>query len=745
VENVYTLQEIFSDKIFRVPNYQRPFAWEQQHCAELLEDIEELSDGKKHYTGTIILHLDAKEKEIKDENGTSLKVYNIVDGQQRLTSLIILLHCISQCFKELPDAQNLFKGIRNKYVTITDIDGNHRPRLILNDNCHQYFVENIISEAPSIKGIQLQAHKKLYEAKDYFMKYLEEKKSKEGDFKKYLIQLMTKITNALEFNLYRVKEETDVGVIFEVMNNRGKQLTEMEKVKNYLIYVAKKLNIQAAETLDEKINMVWTKILEYLMDASEKSKDIDEDQLLRSTWLMAYDPQPKKWNRYRTVKEKFRIKNYDNNHNTLLKEIENFISLLEESCIAYCDAIAPDRDNSFKEYGDCPDVQERLVRQSTKLIRIGNMSSFLPILIALRLRHKHNHDIYEKTIDLMEKYSFRIFRLHERRSNAGQASLIRYGHELYNSEISPDDLLKKIKNSLLKYSPKKEYETVFEVGRKNWYHSSGLKYFLYEYEEYLAKGKPVQLPWDIVQQKDKSETIEHILPQDPSLDYWKERWDQEKIQLYLHDIGNLTLTYDNSSYGNKAFPEKKGSPGQYRCYSNSILFQERELANWMDWTEKELLERREKLINWAIQRWNVEPGAEDLIEDDANDELISEDNFEDEDTSEKDDENSEWTQSEIFRYLQKLKESGLISTLIYYKALAFADGPLSFKELLLRISELRGKSINFRTISGIWSGLTKFFRKIKKERLEILDDTQDRYLLKPKYKEFIQDYFNRKT
>lgn len=607
MENVFTIQEIFSDKIFRVPNYQRNFSWEERQCRELIEDIDELPLGKKHYTGTLIFHFDEKAEAITDEGGDVLRVYNIVDGQQRLTSIVILLNCIAEHFKAIGDHDNLYQGIRKKYVMLKDIDGKDRPRLILNEHCHNYYFKNIISESPEIIGWDIQSHKRLFEAKNFFDNYLKEKSSTSNDFKTYLKNLMIKITNALEFTIYKVKEETDVGVIFEVMNNRGKPLSEMEKVKNYLIYLAKRLEPKAAEDFDEEVNRVWASILEDLMEASDFSNEIDEDQLLRSSWLMAYNPYSRYWEKYKTVKDEFNLKKYEGQHNLLLAKMEDYVSLLENSCCAYCDVMAPKRKSAFNEYKDNPDIRNRLIQKSEKLLRIGNISPFLPILMALRLKYPHDHKLYEITLDLIEKYAFRIFRLHERRANTGQASLFRIGNKLYRNEIAPYQMIRAIRKRLLKYSPESEYRAVFELGR-NWYEFSGLKYFLYEYEENLAKGKAVELPWENVHKKDKKDTIEHILPQSPTLDYWKERWTQEQIQKYLHDIGNLALTFDNSSYGNKAFPDKKGKPGT-SGYSNSILFQERALARWDDWTERELLERRKQIVEWAIERWKVEPEA----------------------------------------------------------------------------------------------------------------------------------------
>lgn len=97
--------------------------------------------------------------------------------------------------------------------------------------------------------------------------------------------------------------------------------------------------------------------------------------------------------------------------------------------------------------------------------------------------------------------------------------------------------------------------SVDEVG--DWYNWFGLKYLLYEYELHLSKQKPVLMDWVYLQKKDKQDSIEHILPQTPTQLYWN-RWSKKEIDEAIHDIGNLVITFDNSSYGNKGFDQKKG-------------------------------------------------------------------------------------------------------------------------------------------------------------------------------------------
>jgi uncharacterized protein with ParB-like and HNH nuclease domain len=93
MNNVLSVEELFAGRVFRVPNYQRGYAWEQQQWEEFLDDLEYLSPGKDHYTGTVVLH--EQKKTVTDEEGKTHFLFDIVDGQQRLTTIVILLSCIS--------------------------------------------------------------------------------------------------------------------------------------------------------------------------------------------------------------------------------------------------------------------------------------------------------------------------------------------------------------------------------------------------------------------------------------------------------------------------------------------------------------------------------------------------------------------------------------------------------------------------------------------------------------------------
>jgi hypothetical protein len=211
-------------------------------------------------------------------------------------------------------------------------------------------------------------------------------------------------------------------------------------------------------------------------------------------------------------------------------------------------------------------------------------------------------------VKFCEEFAFRVNRLLERRSDAGQAALFRVGHQLYKGVYGNDSAMRLLWYSLLAFSPYISFVSALHRKGFDWYQWASFKYFLYEYEEHLAakKGAVPRIPWDEIQRRERAVTIEHILPQTPTGAYWQEQFDKDDGKTLTHDLGNLTLTKDNSSYSNKPFADKKGAVGSNKpCYAESPYFMERELARLEDWNPDTLIARRKRLVGWALDRWRI--------------------------------------------------------------------------------------------------------------------------------------------
>lgn len=606
---IKSVKQVFTDHIFFIPDYQRGYAWEDRQCQDLLDDLELLRPGAgKHYTGTLVVCPRKEAQPFIDINQLEYQAFEIIDGQQRLTTIIILLKTLHDQMQAQAECQHLAIGLREMYLHTTDRNKQPFTKLKLSPESQDFFENNILALRPGSTAPTIRSHQRLSEARAKFEKFFIEKNKQEGaGYAIWLQNFYGKIINQLKLIFYPVSDELDAGVLFETMNDRGKPLTEMEKVKNHLLYLSAKLEVpDEGHPLNRRVNETWKFIYEKLMYAGLAGR-ANEDQLLRAHWLMAYRHDASLWENARTIKGHFNLKTYQNRHTDLLADLLSYLNSLQKTASAYCDIFAPHLPNAFNHLAN-QTYREQAILWSKKISRQGVRAGYLPILFALHIRATDGGQDYLRTAQLLEKFTFRVFTLNRMRSNAGQSSMFYLGNQFYQNQNAAW-LLEELAQLLVLYSPHKTFESAFENAKENWYDWGGINYFLYEYEHHLAGGHPVQLTWEVISTRPRSSSIEHILPQTPTDPAWLERFTSEQRQRWTNHFANLTLTYDNSSLGNRKFSEKKGTPGQNGTYANSPLFVEKQIASSEEWNETSLEKRRDEIKTWALDRWkvNVEP------------------------------------------------------------------------------------------------------------------------------------------
>lgn len=598
----YSIQEFFNGRYFNIPDYQRGYAWEKEHCLDLLNDLELLPADFDHYTGTVVLH--AVGEPIWDSAGVKYFGYDIVDGQQRITSIVMLLQAIQSKFQKKNEFEPLATGIKNNFLYATRLsDGNPFYKLSLNADCKEFFKTDILG-IPGVTGQTIKSHQRLAIAKTVFNTFVDTKEIELGNsFYPWLIDFYNKIIQNLKVGIYIVKSTAEVGVIFEVMNNRGKDLTELEKVKNYLLYLTTKITVETRKELADLINNTWSRIYQRFMSAGLGTEA--ENQFLRAHWLMYANYTRKEWDGSKSIKGKYNLKDYKTNHIDLFNDLTHYVNSLNDASIVFADLEKPERIGAFNSFAES--AQKRPVAfWSIKLLRTKTIASFRPLLMACRLRFTKDAGKYLDLVLLIEKYAFRVYNMQGKRADTGQTTIFQIAYKLYHEQINLESCLQQLRALLNRYSPQAEFQTFWNQ-KTDWYHWGALKYFLYEYEEHLAGGDPQT--WNFFTEKPLENSIEHILPQTPEdgQNYWLQRFTPEEIRLYVHDLGNLCLTYDNSSYRNHGFDIKKGQLGQEKpCYAKSRLFQERMLTEFSDWTPENLCKRRKRLNEWAMGRWFVD-------------------------------------------------------------------------------------------------------------------------------------------
>ncbi len=621
MDNVISLDDLFHKRVFRVPDYQRGYSWEYQQVQEFLEDLELLGAGRYHYTGTVVLHESHSGPTWMDEDGNAYVPVDIVDGQQRLTTIVLLLNGIRRSLDGLSvKVQPLSRGIKKNYIAAQGESGQPLFKLSLNEDTDHFFKSSILASSPGVEGAKITSERRLEAAKNQVAKYLAANIGTEGDRgEKWLKTLYVKVATQLRFTFYQVEDEAEVGVIFEVMNDRGKSLTNLEKVKNYLLHASSSLD--SPNELAKSVNQAWAEILRQLM-AAGLVLSADEDRLLRADWLTRYNHYSRQWKGSTSVKDRFDLRKYKGKHTTLLDRLHRYTEGLRASCISFCDIHRPHRPDAFASFKVDLKARAQVIEWSAKLGRVGVTAPFLPLLLAVRERWPDDPNKYLDVLKLCEVFAFRVYWLKESRADAGQSKLFRLGYDLVRQWEDFDGAILRFKRELDYRCGNEDFKGLMSGENRQLNHAynwRGLRYFLYEYETALASGQGASpiVTWDELRSRNLQDTIEHVLPQ--SIDnrpYWQERFSDETHQQYVHNLGNLTLTKGNSHLGNKPFPDKKGaisSEVKY-CYAKSPLYVERQLGQFQDWDTSAIDARRGRLLEWARGRWAIDLSDSEAME-----------------------------------------------------------------------------------------------------------------------------------
>ena len=299
----------------------------------------------------------------------------------------------------------LSRGIAKNFIAAQEMNGQRLFKLSLNEDADHFFKTSVLAEQLGVEGPQITSERRLEAAKNKIAAYLAANIDTEGVGEEWLRTLYTKIATQLRFTLYEVENEAEVGVIFEVMNDRGKPLTDLEKVKNFLHYTSTSLDVP--NELAKSVNGAWAEILRQLMAAGLVS-GTDEDRLLRAHWMAHYNPQSREWKRSRSVKDEFDLRKYQGEHKDLLERLHSYTEGLRACCVCFCDAYQPQRPDAFEMFKSSPKTRAQVVEWSAKLGRVGVIAPFLPLLLAVRERWPNDPDKYLAVLKLCEAFAFRV-------------------------------------------------------------------------------------------------------------------------------------------------------------------------------------------------------------------------------------------------------------------------------------------------------------------------------------------------
>jgi hypothetical protein len=271
------IRNVLSTGYYRIPRFQRPYSWTRENTQEFWDDI--VKDAPENYfIGSMVVFKDRSQR------------YGVVDGQQRLTTITILLAVIRNRLKQL-GFLDLAQGIQN---LIERKNVENKPEFFLStETSYPFFQDHILKFGePEVEVKEMREEENLRSAFDLLNSLVGgvvesiqgDTSLKDEQKKKRIQEKLTSIRNAvldLKVILVKLDDEDDACIIFETLNTRGKDLSLSDLVKNH---ITKHLKVKSASLDQPKIK--WEKLLETLEGSSA---ELDVDTFIHHFWLSRYD------------------------------------------------------------------------------------------------------------------------------------------------------------------------------------------------------------------------------------------------------------------------------------------------------------------------------------------------------------------------------------------------------------------------------------------------------------------------
>lgn len=577
----FRIAKVFSnggDIHFRLPYFQREYAWEKENWQTLFNDILDLydvySDEKppEHFMGSLVV---VNEGMI---HGT-VPVFKLVDGQQRLTTIILILCALGELIKTTkPD---LYNKIR-KYITNPDESGETKYKLFPTTKYEDRNTFLAILDGKS--SLEVSSESRIFPAYTYFVEELS-KRLENGE----LIddRLFLVIINSLQVVFINLNNEEKPYQIFESLNAKGKPLSQADLVRNY---IAMKLpEARQPEVFENH----WSKIEALLQEKRVvgRSRLGELTAFLRHYLAFRNGVLGNEEHVYARFRDRIEI-----NFNTPILFEKEVITL--KRFASYYDRFLRPENERDKE-----------IRQELERLNILEFSTGYPFFLAMYDALDGN--VIDRTqflegLKVLENYMVRRYLTGEPTN---------YLNKVFPTlwkDIDPSDFIPSLKRVLLQRNYPADYTIRQKIQTRRLYENSSptrakTTFILERINQHLSL-KENRGGYTIL---DGIPTIEHILPQTPS-DIWRNELGENFNQIYdqyLHTLGNLTLvTSDwNSELSNLPFSQKQKKLSEHALLLNYGYFKH----SLCCWNDRAILARAEVLVGNILEIWQAlgEPPA----------------------------------------------------------------------------------------------------------------------------------------
>ena len=573
-----TIKTLFdSSTIFNIPKYQRAYAWEKEQLDAFVEDLENQDTNKDHFFGTILLQ--------KQEPEGEFNIIDIVDGQQRITTIIIFMKLLLAQQEEC----NNVKLLKRIYIQDFDI---YKLRVLDIDN--DFFESCILEDNRSGENdAETPSQFRLLKAKELLNDWIEARPDKVEDF-------IEKI-GRMKVLTYSVEDDSAAALMFETTNNRGKSLTSLEKVKSFLMHKTYLTSENPEKRLEDLQNR-FSKIYRDYEEIEDSGKIRGEFSKTAEDLILQY---------HSIAFERWKDKEYQDSVRMVNQQLNDLINEDRKTVAAnFINRYSKGLRQSFKF------MKKLLLNRDSCLLDIHTLNrpaAFYPLLIkSYKLDDSDKMQYFKRVTQLVEIIGFR-FGITKSRSDKGVSQLYRLSRD-FNGDF--DQLIIDLQDFVESYCNDSEFERALRQPRFYEVVDNGdQRYLFWKYENHLRLTErplfPAMSHETFMNTHSRTKfTIDHIIPQNPR-DSKKVVVDDSILSIadfednYLHSIGNLVLDSRsaNASKSNQDFD------GKDEQYSKAPLKTQLELRKFWNpkadrWNHVSIEKRADKIVAFALKRWN---------------------------------------------------------------------------------------------------------------------------------------------
>ena len=554
---------------FVIPIYQRSYSWEKKECLQLWNDIiraGENDNTRAHFIGSIVYI----EKGIYQVSSQTPLL--VIDGQQRLTSISLLISALAEKLEKLPEGeQEILEGfsprkLKNYYLRNPEEEGEKHYKLILSKTDKDSLVA-ILNRA--IKPQEYSV--RIYENYELFKKWID-------GYSDRLDIVCRGIAKLVLVDIALSRDQDNPQLIFESMNSTGKELTQADLIRNYILMG---LDIKEQTHLYEQF---WRPME---IEFGQEAYNSDFDSFMRHYLTVKTGKIP----RINEVYDRF--KEYAESLHQQHIEMASIVENMRIFAQYYCNmTLKKEPDRGLKSLFD--DIKELL------------LDVVYPLILELYDDYAHGVLLRDEFLEigrLIESYLYRrsICSIPTNSLNMTFARFLR--------SIDRENYVESIKAHLILLPSYRRFPRDAEFFRdlqtRDIYNNPRRNYWFKKIENYNRK-----------EQVDIDEyTIEHIMPQNPNLsEEWVKalgpNW-REVQETWLHTVGNLTLTGYNSEYSDKPFHKKRDMENGFR---DSPIRLNQSLRDVEHWNEDAIKERARTLTELASKIWKAPTLPEEILD-----------------------------------------------------------------------------------------------------------------------------------